>query len=707
MESVVAAMAIAVRAGDIAGAAQLASQASFPLAISPSDISIVSALTHGGQATVWSAVFRDPSASQDQPPSLVALKRPSLRTTTDLDAFRREVQLLGSLPHPNLVTLVGARLLPPGYFMLTALEAGGDAARLLHREGWRPSLALLCHLGSQAASALSHLHAHGIVHRDVKPANMLLDAGRAFLKLADLGIALCSGSRHHEEAPRAPGTGQPSGGFHKLHMVGTLEYLAPEVLLGARHTPASDIYSLGICLNELATAQLPYSDAERDDPLMQTCLEMGYSRQDLRVAIASGGLRPSVAPDAPPELTRLISQCWVAGAGERPGAAQVAQDLARLAIELAGKEEEAGAPRGGSPGPPVLVAGEKAESFRHTPSPLERGTDEIATPENGGLGLVPPWVQAYDRDGPGHAQPGAPLGLGAKAVAGRRGEDRMEDRHFILPDILPRGAPGPPQRSRHALLGVFDGHRGPQAAQYLAERLPGLLEGALPGSSGAAAWLAAGLAAADAGFCSEWGAGRERSARGGGPCPGSTALLVLLSCRRAALAWVGDGRAVLCRGGRALALTAEHTPGLEGERARIARAGGRLTGREGGLRLGAAGLSVSRAIGDLDLRQDGLIPDADKLEVDLRPLDDFVILASDGLWDVMTNQEAVCLVQDTVKHPTMCAQRLVEAALARGSGDNITCIVAMLGLGEESMHEVAYSRGAHKYAGGGLGAPAP
>ncbi|KFM28949.1 Protein kinase and PP2C-like domain-containing protein [Auxenochlorella protothecoides] len=558
MESVVAAMAIAVRAGDIAGAAQLASQASFPLAISPSDISIVSALTHGGQATVWSAVFRDPSASQDQPPSLVALKRPSLRTTTDLDAFRREVQLLGSLPHPNLVTLVGARLLPPGYFMLTALEAGGDAARLLHREGWRPSLALLCHLGSQAASALSHLHAHGIVHRDVKPANMLLDAGRAFLKLADLGIALCSGSRHHEEAPRAPGTGQPSGGFHKLHMVGTLEYLAPEVLLGARHTPASDIYSLGICLNELATAQLPYSDAERDDPLMQTCLEMGYSRQDLRVAIASGGLRPSVAPDAPPELTRLISQCWVAGAGERPGAAQVAQDLARLAIELAGKEEEAGAPRGGSPG-----------------------------------------------------------------------------------------------------------------------------------------------------FCSEWGAGRERSARGGGPCPGSTALLVLLSCRRAALAWVGDGRAVLCRGGRALALTAEHTPGLEGERARIARAGGRLTGREGGLRLGAAGLSVSRAIGDLDLRQDGLIPDADKLEVDLRPQDDFVILASDGLWDVMTNQEAVCLVQDTVKHPTMCAQRLVEAALARGSGDNITCIVAMLGLGEESMHEVAYSRGAHKYAGGGLGAPAP
>lgn len=165
MESVVAAMAMAVRAGDIAGAAQLASQASFPLAISPSDISIVSALTHGGQATVWRAVFRDPSASQDQPPSLVALKRPSLRTTTDLDAFRREVQLLGSLPHPNLVTLVGARLLPPGYFMLTALEAGGDAARLLHREGWRPSLALLCHLGSQAASALSHLHAHGIVHR--------------------------------------------------------------------------------------------------------------------------------------------------------------------------------------------------------------------------------------------------------------------------------------------------------------------------------------------------------------------------------------------------------------------------------------------------------------------------------------------------------------------------------------------------------------
>lgn len=86
--------------------------------------------------------------------------------------------------------------------------------------------------------------------------------------------------------------------------------------------------------------------------------------------------------------------------------------------------------------------------------------------------------------------------------------------------------------------------------------------------------------------------------------------------------------------------------------------------------------SIPRAIGDLDLRQDGLIPDADKLEVDLRPQDDFVILASDGLWDVMTNQEAVCLVQDTVKHPTMCAQ--VSKAMFWWKGRGYMCRQAVV-----------------------------
>lgn len=60
--------------------------------------------------------------------------------------------------------------------------------------------------------------------------------------------------------------------------VGTLEFMPPELLLGGNPSPAADVYALGILLNQAATRQLPYSDAERDDPLMQTCLELGYSR---------------------------------------------------------------------------------------------------------------------------------------------------------------------------------------------------------------------------------------------------------------------------------------------------------------------------------------------------------------------------------------------------------------------------------------------
>lgn len=59
---------------------------------------------------------------------------------------------------------------------------------------------------------------------------------------------------------------------------GTLEFMPPELLLGGNPSPAADVYALGILLNQAATRQLPYSDAERDDPLMQTCLELGYSR---------------------------------------------------------------------------------------------------------------------------------------------------------------------------------------------------------------------------------------------------------------------------------------------------------------------------------------------------------------------------------------------------------------------------------------------
>jgi serine/threonine protein phosphatase PrpC len=164
-----------------------------------------------------------------------------------------------------------------------------------------------------------------------------------------------------------------------------------------------------------------------------------------------------------------------------------------------------------------------------------------------------------------------------------------------------------------------------------------------------------------------------------------------------ALAWrdwlfvagAGDARAVLVAAdGSALRLTTDHVADDGAERARVlaavgeAAAGLKQLAPGGGWRLGGAGLAVTRALGDADAAAaSGLTPAP---TVTARRLaggparDAALILASDGLWDVVPDAEAAALVRDTVKDPALAAKRLVHEALGRGSGDNVTCVVAFL-----------------------------
>jgi serine/threonine protein phosphatase PrpC len=94
--------------------------------------------------------------------------------------------------------------------------------------------------------------------------------------------------------------------------------------------------------------------------------------------------------------------------------------------------------------------------------------------------------------------------------------------------------------------------------------------------------------------------------------------------------------------------------------------------------VGEAAIAVTRSIGDFDLREQGLTPEPEICRVELTPDDEFIVLACDGLWDVLSNDEVVELVESTVKERGLAAKRLVAEALARGSDDNVTCIVAFL-----------------------------
>lgn len=102
-----------------------------------------------------------------------------------------------------------------------------------------------------------------------------------------------------------------------------------------------------------------------------------------------------------------------------------------------------------------------------------------------------------------------------------------------------------------------------------------------------------------------------------------------------------------------------------------------------------------RSLGDGDLKTCGVIANPEITHHQLSPSDEFVVLASDGLWDKVSNQEAVDLIHDTVKQPTMCAQRLAMEALARGGEDNVAVVVAFLRPVETT--ESIFANGVQKY----------
>ncbi|GFY84095.1 protein phosphatase 2C family protein [Actinidia rufa] len=152
---------------------------------------------------------------------------------------------------------------------------------------------------------------------------------------------------------------------------------------------------------------------------------------------------------------------------------------------------------------------------------------------------------------------------------------------------------------------------------------------------------------------------------------GSTASTAVLIGNHLYVANVGDSRTVISKAGTAIPLSEDHKPNRSDERKRIEHAGGVVmwagTWRVGGV------LAMSRAFGNRMLKQFVVAePEIQDLEIDEEF--ELLVLASDGLWDVVPNEDAVALAQ-TEEEPEAAARKLMETAFTRGSADNITCIV--------------------------------
>jgi tRNA A-37 threonylcarbamoyl transferase component Bud32 len=185
----------------------------------------------------------------------VKLFRSDVAVAADPQRIRSEIRILASVNHPALVTLHDASAGGPGEpaYLVMELVDGQDLGHLL--PGF-PARDLLT-VASQVAGGLAHIHEQGIVHRDVKPANVLISRRGQTVraKLGDLGIArLVDGTRM-----TAVGT-----------LIGTAAYLSPEQVLGESPSPASDVYALGLLVLEGLTGEHPFTGTRAESLTART-----------------------------------------------------------------------------------------------------------------------------------------------------------------------------------------------------------------------------------------------------------------------------------------------------------------------------------------------------------------------------------------------------------------------------------------------------
>jgi serine/threonine-protein kinase len=177
---------------------------------------------------------------------LVAIKVLHERYADDpayVDRFRREARAVARLSHPNIVTIIDRGEADGSQYIVFEHVDGENLKQLVARVGPLPVRRAL-DLAIDVARALAFAHANGVVHRDVKPQNVLLADGGA--KVTDFGIA------------RADDVELGSGDTDTGTVLGTADYISPEQAYGERATELSDEYSLGVLLYELLTGHVPY-----------------------------------------------------------------------------------------------------------------------------------------------------------------------------------------------------------------------------------------------------------------------------------------------------------------------------------------------------------------------------------------------------------------------------------------------------------------
>ena len=318
-------------------------------------------LGRGGMATVYLASDVVLQGSK------VAIKvlHPSLCQDGDLTKrFLREVQLMNKVNNPNVVrTFDIGRDASTVYFTMEYLE--GNTLEDLIR-GKQLPISTVCKLANQMAAALEAIHSHEIVHRDLKPANIMVLKDFS-IKLTDFGIARPKNSdltQHNE-------------------IIGSVNYMAPEVWLGKNVSPAVDIYSLGVILYEMLTGACPF---QADEPANLMWMHIKQ-------------------PPTPPKTIRSDIPAWLSSF--------VLRMLAKSAKDRPNSSSEIQSYIGSHIGRPTGVSEDNSPTQTGSFSSLTSGSHTVQQQQSGVTGR-----RTRSRGGRRGSRATAIAGVGASLIAG-------------------------------------------------------------------------------------------------------------------------------------------------------------------------------------------------------------------------------------------------------------------------------------------------
>jgi serine/threonine-protein kinase len=313
---------------------------------------ILRKLGSGGMANVY-------LAEDEELGRRVAIKILNDRYANDelfIERFRREAKSAAALSHPNIVSIYDRGQAEGTYYIAMEVIEGRSLKELILTRGPLPIGQAIAYT-LEILDALRFAHRHGIIHRDVKPHNILIGGER--LKVTDFGIARAGASQMTEAGS----------------IMGTAQYLSPEQARGAPVTASSDLYSVGIVLYEMLTGKVPFSGDSAIEIAMKHLNELPKPPSKIR-------------PEIPEELDQVVLRALAKAPEDRyQTAEEFAEDLHRVeaGLPLAPETSEAATALLAAPG--ATIGG--------TTQVLPGDATQIAPPRTGAPRVPPPYQPAY------------------------------------------------------------------------------------------------------------------------------------------------------------------------------------------------------------------------------------------------------------------------------------------------------------------------